>query len=227
MRISRTRLGLLLAVLLVGAFAAAAVALASVGAGYDRRSLRKESVEPTGVADGSLALEHAKQAERAQQRERELSRRLARWAPRGLYLVVDTWDNRARLYRDGELLREMVSSTGSGTLLRDPVGGRTWIFETPHGERRVERKVRNPIWIKPDWAFIEEGFEPPKSAVHRLDDVSLGDYAIYLGDGYLIHGTLFQTLLGRRVTHGCIRLGDDDLAFLYKTLPVGSRVYLY
>ncbi len=34
---------------------------------------------------------------------------------------------------------------------------------------------------------------------------------LYMRDGYIIHGTIFKTLLGKRVTHGCIRLGDEDL----------------
>jgi lipoprotein-anchoring transpeptidase ErfK/SrfK len=29
------------------------------------------------------------------------------------------------------------------------------------------------------------------------------------------------------VTHGCIRLNDDDLAVIYKTLDFGSKVYIY
>lgn len=153
--------------------------------------------------------------------------RLAALAPRSVYLVVDTYRNRLRVYRGGELLRDAVCSTGSGAVLRDPETGREWIFDTPLGEHRVERKVRNPIWFKPDWAFVEEGFQPPKSSRDRIDDVSLGDYGLYLGDGYIIHGTLFQTLLGQRVTHGCIRLGDADLEYVYKNLPLGARVYLY
>jgi len=55
----------------------------------------------------------------------------------------------------------------------------------------------------------------------------LGDYALSLGDGYLIHGTLYQRLLGMPVTHGCIRLNDDDLKEVFNALSVGSKVYIY
>jgi L,D-transpeptidase YbiS len=157
----------------------------------------------------------------------KLERRLASYAPRGTWVTVDSHLNRLRVYRNGELLREAVTSTGSGTILKDPESGREWIFDTPQGERQVQRKVKDPVWNKPDWAFIEEGLLPPKSARERVDDFSLGDYGLYLGDGYIIHGTLFQTLLGRRVTHGCIRLGDEDLEWVYWKVPVGTRVYLY
>jgi L,D-transpeptidase YbiS len=159
--------------------------------------------------------------------EARAARRLAALRPKGLYIVIDTYRNRLRVYDDGSLLREAVCSTGSGTVLIHPSGERTWTFDTPLGERRVQRKVKDPVWTKPDWAFIEEGFEPPKDFSQRVDRLSLGDYALYLGDGYIIHGTLFQTLLGQGVTHGCVRLGDKDLEYVYQTIPVGARVYLY
>jgi len=159
--------------------------------------------------------------------ERGLEARIAALRPRGIYIVIDSYGNRLRVYRDDVLLREAVCSTGSGTVLIDPSGNRRWTFDTPLGERQVQRKVRNPVWSKPDWAFIEEGFDPPDDPRERVDTISLGDYALYLGDGYIIHGTLFQTLLGRGVTHGCVRLGDEELEYVFRTVPVGARVYLY
>jgi L,D-transpeptidase YbiS len=152
---------------------------------------------------------------------------LASQRPGGSYIVIDSYRNRLHLLRDGELLRSAVCSTGTGIVLRDPRNGRTWVFDTPLGERVIERKVKNPVWAKPDWAFIEEGQLPPTDPNERFDGFSLGDYALYMGSGYIIHGTLFPSLLGRRVTHGCIRLGDKDLEFVYHNAPIGTRVFLY
>jgi lipoprotein-anchoring transpeptidase ErfK/SrfK len=159
----------------------------------------------------------------------KINKRIDALEPTGIYVVIDTYGNRLRVYDGGKMLREAVCSTGSGTILKDPEKGREWTFDTPRGERRVQRKVKHPVWTKPDWAFIEDGYQPPsKTSRDRYDDFSLGDYALYIGsDGYLIHGTVFQTLLGRRVTHGCIRLGDGDLEYVYNTVPLGARVYLY
>jgi L,D-transpeptidase ErfK/SrfK len=157
-----------------------------------------------------------------------LEKRLAALAPRReTYIVVDTFYNRLRIYKGQELLREAVCSTGSGVRLRDPRNGKEWVFDTPQGEVKIWRKRRDPVWVKPDWAFIEEGYEPPRGMRDRIDDYSLGDYALDMPDGYIIHGTVFKTLLGRRVTHGCIRLGDEDLEYAYKTVPVGARVFLF
>jgi L,D-transpeptidase YbiS len=42
----------------------------------------------------------------------------------------------------------------------------------------------------------------------------------------MIHGTLYQRLIGLPVTHGCIRLADDDLEAVYKTLAPNSKVFI-
>ncbi|HXO21886.1 MAG TPA: L,D-transpeptidase [Thermoanaerobaculia bacterium] len=158
---------------------------------------------------------------------RRLERQIAEQAPRGVYVVVDTMANRLYLKNGGETLREAICSTGTGGVLEDPATGRRWVFETPRGIHRVQAKVKDPVWNKPDWAFIEDGLPIPKNAAERMDTYSLGDYALYLGDGYLIHGTLYQRLLGRSVTHGCVRLGDEDLEAVYKAATLGTRVYIY
>jgi lipoprotein-anchoring transpeptidase ErfK/SrfK len=207
-RRSKRRIGLEAGLLLL-----IAVALPASRGGWYTASSLDSLAPPAGKLDEHKAAESR--------------RRIASYQPRGTWVVVDTYGNRLRVFRNHELLREAIVSTGSGTVLRDPVSDRTWVFDTPQGERQVQRKVQDPVWIKPDWAFIEEGFEPPTRWRDRIDSMSLGDYGIYLGDGYIIHGTLFQTLLGQRVTHGCIRVGDEDLKWLYWQLPMGSRVYLY
>jgi len=158
---------------------------------------------------------------------RKLGHQLADQMPRGVYIAVDTVANRLYLKRGGEVLREAVCSTGTGGVLEDPATGRRWVFETPRGTHRVQTKTKSPVWNKPDWAFIEDGLPIPKNAADRVDTYSLGEYALSLGDGYLIHGTLYQRLLGRSVTHGCVRLGDDDLAAVYGAASIGTRVYIY
>lgn len=175
----------------------------------------------------AAAQEAAASPKELERRVRKATAKLATVAPRGAYAVVDTYANRMKIWKGGEMLREAVVSTGSQTVLRDPRNGRLWVFETPQGERVIERKVKDPIWNKPDWAFIEESQLPPKSSRDRVDDFSLGDYALYIGDGYLLHGTVFQSLLGNPVTHGCVRIGDKDLEYAYNTLPVGGRVFLF
>jgi L,D-transpeptidase YbiS len=162
-----------------------------------------------------------------QAENRQLEKKIEKARPKGLFLVVDTGRNRLTV-RDGErVVREVVVSCGSGGVLEDPKGGRTWVFDTPRGERQVKSKAKHPTWIKPDWAFIEEGEEIPKKYDDRVEEGVLGDYALGIGNGYFLHGTLYTRLLGRNVTHGCVRIGDADLEYLYKNVPLGTKVYLF
>ena len=156
-----------------------------------------------------------------------IRKQIEKQRPKGLFLVVDTGRNRLTV-RDGDrVVREVVVSCGSGGVLEDPKGGRSWVFDTPRGERQVKSKAKNPTWIKPDWAFIEEGEAIPKRSADRAEEGVLGDYALGIGNGYFLHGTLYTRLLGRNVTHGCVRIGDADLEYLYKNVPLGTKVYLF
>ena len=83
------------------------------------------------------------------------------------------------------------------------------------------------MWKKPDWAFVEEGKPIPRNPAERFEYGTLGEYALYLGQGYMIHGTLYERLLGRSVTHGCIRLGREDLRVVWKSTAIGTPVYIY
>ena len=157
-----------------------------------------------------------------------LERRLASFVPTQTYLVINTVDNRFSLYRNRQLVREGYCSSGSYTLLKTEEGDKEWIFKTPRGRLTIQGKITHPVWRKPDWAFVEEGLPiPGPTAPERYEFGVLGKYAMSLGDGYLIHGTLYQRQLGMPVTHGCIRLGDEDLEVIFNSLSVGSRVYIY
>lgn len=70
-------------------------------------------------------------------------------------------------------------------------------------------------------------FVPPFGTRNRRVQGELGSYALNLGDGYMIHGTPDKASIGRAATHGCIRLHDEDIAWLYEHVPVGTPVYIY
>lgn len=157
-----------------------------------------------------------------------LERKLASFIPTQTYLVINTTDNRFFLYKSRKLVREGFCSSGSYTLLRTVDGEKEWIFKTPRGRFTIQGKVADPVWRKPDWAFVEEGLPVPgEGHPSRFEYGVLGDYALSLGDGYLIHGTIYKRFLGMPVTHGCIRLNDDDLEAIYNSLSIGSKVYIY
>jgi L,D-transpeptidase YbiS len=167
-------------------------------------------------------------AARLRSRQRALAGRLDALAPRGVYIVIDQTQNRLYLKRGSETLLQAVCSAGSGMVLRESGGKkREWVFDSPRGRFEVRTMLRDPVWRKPDWAFVEEGQPIPRNPAERLDYGTLGEYALYFGDGFMIHGTLYERLLGRAVSHGCIRVGRDDLRRVWANSRIGMQIFIY
>ena len=70
-------------------------------------------------------------------------------------------------------------------------------------------------------------YVPPMGTVNRKVEGELGKYRLILGDGYLLHGTPYKSSIGMAATHGCVRLRDEDIEWMYDHVPVGTRVYIY
>lgn len=156
-----------------------------------------------------------------------LDKKLNSKTPKSFYLVINSASNEFRLYKGKEIIKKDKCSTGSYILLKNGED-QQWMFKTPKGEFRIKGKTTAPVWKKPDWAFVEEGLPVPSpNHSSRFEYGVLGEYALSLGDGYLVHGTLYQRFLGLPVTHGCIRLNDENLELVYNALNVGSKVYIY
>ena len=157
----------------------------------------------------------------------QLQKKSLDYTPVDPYFIANMTINEFWMYKNRSLVLHGQCSTGSYIQL-EAGNDKKWIFKTPRGERRIRGKETSPVWTKPDWAFIEEGLPVP-SGRHpsRYEYGVLGDYALSLGEGYKIHGTIYKRQLGAAVTHGCIRLDDEDLEKVYRTLNVGSKVYFY
>lgn len=68
---------------------------------------------------------------------------------------------------------------------------------------------------------------PPMGTDNRRVAGTLGKYKLNLGEGYMLHGTPDQNSIGLAATHGCVRLRDEDIEWLYENVPVGTKVYIY
>ena len=198
--------------------------LALAGTGWDFRTVPAAGAEVSVSPPPKPASREA--ARLVAERER-LATALRRKVPRGSWIVIDQTHNRLRLMRGDETVLEAPCSAGSGLVLKEGSGGRVWVFDTPRGRFEVLSKLEKPVWRKPDWAFVEEGEPIPKNPGDRLEYGSLGEYALYFGNGYMIHGTLYERLLGRPVSHGCVRLGKEPLREVFRQAPVGTPVYIY
>ena len=68
---------------------------------------------------------------------------------------------------------------------------------------------------------------PPYGTNQRKYKGVLGTHRLYLGDGYGLHGTDDPSSIGRSVSHGCVRLRNEDIETLYRMVPIGTPVYIY
>jgi lipoprotein-anchoring transpeptidase ErfK/SrfK len=84
-----------------------------------------------------------------------------------------------------------------------------------------------PLVLDEYIVFDNTLFIPPVGTKHRTVAGELGKYRLKLGDGYQIHGTPHLATIGTSVTHGCMRLADDDIEWVYDNVPVGTKVYIY
>jgi lipoprotein-anchoring transpeptidase ErfK/SrfK len=225
-----------------------------------------------GLLDDSLALARGTGGEPADARP---------------YLVVSIEDRRRWYKRGDSTLFTTEVAVGSGKSLVEHGGREEWKFDTPRGRLVVKSKEEEPVWVPPDWHFVEfarkrglgvvkmvrgkdipaadgsvitvrgsdvarrlrdgrvvafpppeegEGREiviggnviiPPFGTNQRRYKKVLGTHRLNLGDGYALHGTNKPETVGQAVSHGCIRLRNEDIAHLYGIVEVGTPVYIY
>jgi L,D-transpeptidase ErfK/SrfK len=204
----------------------AVLAVAGTGCRHRRGPVQ---AEPADRQESSMNTEALRADVVRLRKQNELLRTgLDKLTPKEPFIVINTTLNRLYVRQGSQVLIDAVCSTGSNTQLVEPSGKRRWFFSTPKGVFSVKNKMIAPVWVKPDWAFIEEGEPVPgKQAAERFEEGFLGRYGLYFGNGYLIHGTLFQRFLGQSVTHGCVRLGDADLEKVYEKAKVGTKIFIY
>lgn len=68
---------------------------------------------------------------------------------------------------------------------------------------------------------------PPYGTTARRYMGVLGTRRLELGDGYGIHGTDHPESIGRSVSHGCVRMRNEDIERLYPMVGIGTPVYIY
>ena len=131
---------------------------------------------------------------------------LERAKAQGLAVVKLTKDDKIEL-NDGSFILTIGSNVG-----RLNPAGNFWPF-TPGNEIIFDGKV----------------FVPPFGTAQRAVPDALGPYKLDTGNGYLIHGTHLynESSIGDAVSHGCVRMNNDDLELLYRLVPVGTAVYIF
>jgi len=68
---------------------------------------------------------------------------------------------------------------------------------------------------------------PPYGTNQRKYRGVLGTHRLNMGDGYALHGTDQPESIGHSVSHGCVRLRNEDIETLYQMVSVGTPVFIY
>jgi L,D-transpeptidase ErfK/SrfK len=117
----------------------------------------------------------------------------------------------------------LFESNKSRLLATFPIGIGSEGAETPLGNYFVIGKETDPDWHVPPSIKTEKPDLP--AVVPAGPDNPLGSHALRLSSwSVLIHGTNKPWGVGRRVSHGCIRLYPEDIPRLYQMVPVGTKV---
>ena len=104
-----------------------------------------------------------------------------------------------------------------------PIGIGREGFDTPVGEYNITLKVKDPVWRVPEDIRKERPELPPY--VPPGPDNPLGRYWLQLSvNSYGIHGTNRPYGIGRRASHGCIRLYPEDISILANLVGPGTPV---
>lgn len=111
----------------------------------------------------------------------------------------------------------------NGEIRSFPIGVVKEGWTMPRDSGRIVGKRKNPTWIPPA-SIRAEHPELPESIAPGPNN-PLGDYALDTSwTAIRIHGTNKPMGVGRRVTHGCIRLYPEDIAWLFNEIKIGAPV---
>ncbi|MFH1395066.1 MAG: L,D-transpeptidase family protein [Candidatus Omnitrophota bacterium] len=116
-------------------------------------------------------------------------------------VFVDKSENMLLLKNMDEIIKSYKVSTGKNN-------------STPVGIFRVEEKMVQPVWYKIGSVVA------PDSEEYELGSRWMGLSV----EGYGIHGTSDESTIGQQVTHGCVRMRNDDVVELFTIIPSGTKV---
>jgi L,D-transpeptidase ErfK/SrfK len=121
-------------------------------------------------------------------------------------VVISLSQRQLTLYQNDEIWNEFPVAIGQDE------------WQTPTGDFTVRDMRTDPRWQHP---ITKESVGPGPSnplGSRWIGFLVMGDY--HIG----IHGTNQETLIGEAVSHGCVRMFDQDIQTLYSHLKVGTPI---
>nr|WP_274363554.1 MULTISPECIES: L,D-transpeptidase [unclassified Paenibacillus] len=121
-------------------------------------------------------------------------------------VVIDKSRHRLQVFLNDHVVYSFPVATGRGEL-------------TPEGEFTIANKTKNPWYVRKN---IPPGDKrnPFGSRWIGINVPNTGGYK------YGIHGTNNPFSIGHSVSSGCIRMRNKDVEWLYRHIPLGTRVII-
>jgi hypothetical protein len=139
------------------------------------------------------------------------------WAPPDWHYVEQSRKRGLGLARL-EFGRSLTAADGSVIT----VEGNDVVRALPDGRRNVLQATDGREIVVDGKVLV-----PPLGTTQRRYRGVLGTHRLNMGNGYAMHGTNQPQTVGHAVSHGCVRLRNEDIAKLYEMVPVGTPVYIY
>jgi L,D-transpeptidase ErfK/SrfK len=140
-----------------------------------------------------------------------------------MWIIPDVPERKGIVINISEMRLYYFLGKGTNLMTTFPIGVGDEGKETPLGEFKIIQKIVNPAWYPPK-SIREERPEVPR-VVPPGPDNPLGTHAMRLSlPSVLIHGTNKPWAVGRRATHGCLRLYPEDIPRLFRLASKGERV---
>ena len=119
-------------------------------------------------------------------------------------VVVSIPDRKLALIENGKIVKIYATAVGAAA------------SPTPSGTYKIAQRVANPAWYGPD-KVVAPGKNNP-----------VGTRWLGLSrKGYGIHGTNDPRSIGKRASHGCVRMRNRDVEDLFARVAVGDVVELH
>ncbi len=114
----------------------------------------------------------------------------------GKQIIVDLSDQRVYAYENGQLVRNVLVSTGTAA------------YPTVQGDFKIYLKYEAQTMSGPGY---------------YLPNVP---YVLYFYQGYSLHGTYWHNNFGTPMSHGCVNMPTPEAQWLFSWAPLGTPVHV-
>lgn len=121
-------------------------------------------------------------------------------------IIINSKNNTLNFYENYTLVRKFKCATGKAST------------PTPQRKTTIVNKIKN----RPFYKTGIPGGDPRNPLGKRWMGLNMYGY----GTTYGIHGTNDESSIGKNISHGCIRMHNSDVKWLYDKIRIGATVII-